>query len=91
MAYLLPDGLAILGLRPVAYRYLAPYGDPAIQRVGLIAEDVARVFPSAVAFDAGGEPLGIYYGTLRRVVIAEIESRAGEAAQSWIARLAGAM
>lgn len=91
VAYLLPDGLAILGLRPVAYRYLAPYGDPAVLQVGLIADDVARAFPDAVALDAGGKPLGIYYGTLNRLVIEEIESRAGEAAQSWIARLAGAM
>ncbi|MGH7565727.1 MAG: carboxypeptidase regulatory-like domain-containing protein [Gemmatimonadota bacterium] len=91
VAYLLPDGLAILGLRPVAHRYLAPYGDPAVLRVGLIAEHVVRTFPGAVALDGGGEPRGIYYVTLSRLVIEEIATRAGEAAQSWIARLAGAM
>lgn len=72
VAYLLPDGISILGLHPVAYRYLAPYGDPAIPRLGLIAEDVLRVYPEAVGLDADGEPLGVYYGTLRILVFERI-------------------
>jgi hypothetical protein len=73
---LLPDGMTILGLRPVSFRYLAPYGDPALARVGLIAEDVARVFPGAVTRDAAGRPDGIGYGVLTGQVIAELVGRA---------------
>jgi hypothetical protein len=88
---LLPDGATVLGLRPVVFRYVRPYGDPSVPRIGLIAEEVARVFPKAVALDAGGKPLGIHYSTLRMLVFEEIVTRAGEAARSSIARLAGAM
>jgi hypothetical protein len=88
---LLPEGVTILGLRPVAYRYVRPYGDPTVPRIGLIAEEVARVFPSAVGYDADRETLGVYYGTLRSLVIEEIATRASEGVRAWIARQAGAM
>lgn len=90
VTYMLPDGLSILGLRPVAYRYLAPYGDPAIPRMGLIAEDVMRVFPAAVAMNAEGQALGIYYATLQGLVLEEIAIRTRRVADAGIARLADA-
>jgi hypothetical protein len=88
---LLPDGMAIFGLRPVTYRYLAPYGDPTVQRMGLIAEEVREAFPEAVALDAHGAPMGIYYGSLRIAVGEEIVARGGEAMLAAIVRLAEAV
>jgi hypothetical protein len=86
---LLPDGATLLGLRPVAFRYLAPYGDPSVPQVGLIAEEVARLYPEAVALDAGGRPAGIYYGTLTGLLIQEMESRISRAVEAGIERVTG--
>jgi hypothetical protein len=88
---LLPEGMTILGLRPVSFRYVAPYGDPAVPQVGLIAEEVARVYPIAVAFDAPGRPEGIYYGVLTGLLIETLESRARQALGDGVARLAEAL
>jgi hypothetical protein len=88
VAALLPDGVTILGLRPVAFRYVEPYGDPAVPQMGLIAEEVVRVFPEAVALGADGQPLGIEYGTLTGLVIREVETRAWRSMEAAIARLA---
>jgi hypothetical protein len=86
---LLPDGATLLGLRPVAFRYVEPYGDPSAPQVGLIAEEVFRVYPEAVALDAGGRPAGIWYGTLTGLVIREVESRISRAVEAGIERVAG--
>ena len=64
---LLPDDARPLGLRPVAFRYVEPWGDPAVPRIGLIAEEVADVFPQAVLRDAEGRPNAIDYRILTRV------------------------
>lgn len=87
---LLPGGMTLLSLRPVVFRYRLPWGDPAVRRVGLIAEEVAGVYPEAVAFDGGGQAMGIYYGTLRRLVIAEAVTVVKAAVAAGIARLAQA-
>lgn len=64
---------------------------PAIPRVGLIAEEVARVFPRAVAVDPGGRARGIHYGVLTGLVIEEIQARTVRAVGAGIVRLAGAL
>ena len=87
---LLPDDVRPLGLRPVAFRYVEPWGDPAEPRIGLIAEEVAGVFPTAVFLDAEGRPESIHYGVLTQAVVHELEARAAGAARAAIARLAEA-
>jgi hypothetical protein len=85
---LLPEGVTVFGLRPVSYRYLRPYGDPSVPRIGLIAEDVARVFPEAVAVDPAGRAWGVAYGTLRVRLAEELLRRAGVEAERWLERIA---
>jgi hypothetical protein len=85
---LLPDDARPLGLRPVAFRYLEPWGDPSAARIGLIAEDVAEVFPEAVFLDAEGRPESIDYGILTGAVMEEVAGRTGGIARAAIARLA---
>jgi hypothetical protein len=87
---LLPDDVRPLGLRPVAFRYREPWGDPAEPRIGLIAEDVAEVFPEAVFLDAEGRPQAIDYRRLTVSVIEEVEARAIETVEAAIVRLADA-
>jgi len=84
---LLPDDARPLGLRPVAFRYRAPWGDPAEPQIGLVAEEVAEVFPEAVFLDEEGRPESIHYGLLTKAVVDELEARAAGATQSAIARL----
>lgn len=86
----LPAGVEWLGLRPVTFRYRAPWGDPAVVRFGLLAEDVAEVFPAAVSLDDRGRSESIHYGLLTREVMDEIGRRAGELLGAGIARLAEA-
>jgi hypothetical protein len=88
---LLPEGVTVLGLRPVAFRYVEPYGDPTVPQIGLIAEEVVRVYPEAVALDAAGRPEGIYYGVLTGQVIGELETRVQRAVTAGIARLESAL
>jgi hypothetical protein len=87
---LLPDDVRPLGLRPVAFRYVEPWGDPAEPRIGLVAEEVLEVFPTAVFLDAVGRPESIHYGLLTKAVVDELEARAAGAAKAAIARLAEA-
>ncbi|HYO46378.1 MAG TPA: SdrD B-like domain-containing protein [Gemmatimonadota bacterium] len=84
---LLSEDVRPLGLRPVAFRYVAPWGDPAVPQVGLIAEEVAEVFPEAVLLDAEGRPEAIDYGVLTGSVIETATVRAGWAIGIVIASL----
>jgi hypothetical protein len=86
---LLPDDVRPLGLRPVAFRYVRPWGDPAEARIGLIAEEVVEVFPEAVLRDAEGEPNAIDYRILSGEVAEALVGRSADAVEAAIARLAG--
>jgi hypothetical protein len=85
---LLPDDVRPLGLNPVAFRYVEPWGDPSIPRIGLIAEEVAEVFPEAVLLDAQGRPQAIDYGVLAGYVAASVLTRGARAIEDEIAALA---
>jgi hypothetical protein len=88
---LLPEGWTLLGLRPVVFRYVEPYGHPAIPQIGLIAEEVAEVFPEAVVVEAAGLPEAIVYEVLAERVAEVAASRAGRAVETAIARLVEAV
>ena len=85
---LLPADVRPLGLNPVAFRYVEPWGDPAIPRIGLIAEEVLEVFPKAVVLDGLGRPEAIVYGVLVEQVVTEGMVRTGRAVKAAIVRLA---
>ena len=52
------DGL--MRLRPVTFRYLQ-YGENGPLQYGLIAEEVAEVYPELVARDKDGQPETVMY------------------------------
>ena len=85
---LLPDDVRPLGLRPVAFRYRQPWGDPAEPRIGLIAEEVVEVFPEAVLGDAEGRPDLIDYRVLTARTAEEAAASVGRAVEAGIARWA---
>jgi len=85
---LLPDDVRPLGLRPVAFRYVRPWGDPTVPRIGLIAEEVAEVFPEAVLRDAEGRPDAIDYRSLTGKVTEALAARGARAFAAAVAGLA---
>ncbi|HEY0782868.1 MAG TPA: tail fiber domain-containing protein [Thermoanaerobaculia bacterium] len=66
------DGL--LQLRPVTFRYKTPYDDGShLKQYGLIAEEVAKVFPDLVQLDAQGKPFAVRYQSLDAMLVNELQ------------------
>jgi Chaperone of endosialidase len=64
----------LMRLRPVSYRYKARWagGNHDLQ-YGLIAEEVAKVFPALVQRGPDGKPNGVHYDDLPVLLLAEIK------------------
>jgi hypothetical protein len=68
------DSEALWGLRPVAFRYrpeVAPGERPL--EYGLIAEEVAEVFPELVVYDEEGTPLTVRYHHLSVLLLDQLQ------------------
>ncbi len=64
----------LMQLRPVTFRYkdTAEKGAHALQ-YGLIAEEVAKVYPDLVQYDKEGKPFTIYYHLLTPMLLNELQ------------------
>ncbi len=69
----------LLKLRPVTFRYkqLAPDGSKPLQ-YGLIAEEVAKVYPGAVGYDDAGQPNSVEYHKINAMLLNEVRRQARE-------------
>jgi hypothetical protein len=66
----------LLQLRPVTFRYTQAYEDGATPvQFGLIAEEVAEVFPELVVHDADGRPDAVHYETLNVLLLNELQKQ----------------
>jgi len=67
---------ALLSLRPVTFHYKKAFadGDKPIQ-YGLIAEEVAEVFPDLVVYNEDGEPETIKYHLLATMLLNELQKQ----------------
>jgi len=64
----------LMKLRPVSFRYK---NDPSgTLQYGLVAEEVARVYPELVAYDHDGEPLTVRYQELNAMLLNELQKQA---------------
>jgi len=61
-------------LRPVQFRYVAPFSDGSKPvQYGLIAEEVADVLPELVAYGSDGQPATVMYHVLPSLLLAEVQ------------------
>ena len=74
----------LLALRPVTFRFKEAYanGEKPIQ-FGLIAEEVAEVFPELVATDAEGRPESVKYRLLSTLLLNELKKQHHQNRMQW--------
>ncbi len=69
----------LLSLRPVTFRYRQPYADGSKPlQYGLIAEEVAEVYPDLVARSADGQIETVKYQTLNVMLLNELQKQQTE-------------
>jgi hypothetical protein len=67
---------ALMKLRPVTYLYKAEYDKgPRTLQYGLIAEEVAQVYPELVAYDNDGKPYTVRYQYLTSMLLNEAQKQ----------------
>jgi hypothetical protein len=69
------DSEALVRLQPVSFRYAAHAGHPGPREYGLIAEDVADVFPDLVVYDRTGRPEMVRYHLLPAMLLNEFQKQ----------------
>jgi hypothetical protein len=69
----------LLGLRPVTFRYRQASSDGTRPRqYGLVAEEVAEVYPDLVAYDDDGQPSTVFYHVLPAMLLNELQRQERE-------------
>jgi hypothetical protein len=64
----------LFGLRPVTFRYTQPFDDGSKPvQYGLIAEEVAEVFPELVVYGEDGKPETVSYHLLATLLLNEVQ------------------
>ena len=78
------DGL--MRLRPVAFKYKPQIDPTGLAQYGLIAEEVADVYPDLVAYDRDGRPETVRYHLINALLLNEVQKqhRAEEAQKKTI-------
>jgi hypothetical protein len=69
----------LLQLRPVTFFYKPEHddGSRALQ-YGLIAEEVAKLYPDMVGYDKDGQPASVKYQSLAPMLLNEVQKQAEE-------------
>jgi hypothetical protein len=67
------DGL--MKLRPVVFRYKAEIDPTGLTQYGLIAEDVADVYPDLVVYDRDGRPETVRYHLVNALLLSEVQKQ----------------
>jgi hypothetical protein len=72
----------LMRLRPVTFHYRSAYDDGSrLLQYGLIAEEVAQVYPGLVQYDAGGQPLAVRYQFVDVMLLNEVQRQHREIAE----------
>ena len=62
---------AILGLKPITFRYKKDFDPSGIPQFGLVAEEVEKVNPDLVARDEQGKPYTVRYEAVNAMLLNE--------------------
>jgi trimeric autotransporter adhesin len=66
----------LMKLRPVTFYYKQEYANgPRLIQYGLIAEEVAEVYPGLVQYDEKGEPNTVYYQFVNAMLLNEVQKQ----------------
>ena len=66
----------LMKLRPVTYLYKPEYDKgPRSLQYGLIAEEVAEVYPDLIAYEPDGKPLTVNYQNLSAMLLNELQKQ----------------
>lgn len=66
----------LMKLRPVSFFYKPEYADgPRLRQYGLIAEEVAEVYPDLVLYNKNGEPDTVYYQFVNAMLLNEVQKQ----------------
>ena len=72
----------LLRLRPVVFRYRQPSADGSQPlQYGLIAEEVAGVFPKLVTYGSDGQPETVLYHVLPALLLNELQRQEADLAE----------
>jgi hypothetical protein len=80
----------LMRLRPVTFHYKAGYDDGThLLQYGLVAEEVAKVYPALVQYDAKGQPLTVRYHWINAMLLNEVQKQHAnaEAQQARVGKL----
>ena len=66
---------ALMKLRPVRFKYKSEIDSSGLQQYGLIAEEVARIFPALVVYDGEGRPQTVRYHFVNAMLLNEVQKQ----------------
>jgi len=68
----------LMKLRPVVFHYKPEYDNGTrLLQYGLIAEEVAEVYPGLVQYDEAGKPNSVYYNFVNAMLLNEVQKQHG--------------
>lgn len=71
---------ALLKLRPVLFHYKKDIDPAGLQQYGLVAEEVAKVYPGLVVYDEQGHPQTVRYHFVNAMMLNELQKQARQVA-----------
>jgi hypothetical protein len=72
---------ALMKLRPVRFHYKKNIDASGLEQYGLVAEDVAKVYPGLVVYDAEGRPSSVRYHFLTPMLLNEVQKQTRQIAE----------
>jgi hypothetical protein len=70
---------ALMKLRPVRFHYKQDVDPSGVEQYGLVAEEVAKVYPDLVVYDEKGEPQTVRYHFVNALLLNEVQRHARQA------------
>jgi Chaperone of endosialidase len=72
----------LMKLRPVTFHYQPVYDDGSnVMQYGLIAEEVAKVYPGMVQYDSTGKPMALRYNFLDAMLLEQLQKQHAKLAE----------